>query len=78
MKVEQAKQIASDAIEQLRHALEVGQSDRLEEYLAAIARFRHYSWGNVMLIASQKPNATHVAAFGIFERYAVVRFCSNA
>ncbi|HLH07524.1 MAG TPA: ArdC family protein [Terriglobales bacterium] len=64
MKVEQAKhQIASNAIEQLRQALEVGHSERLKEYLAAMARFRRYSWHNVMLIASQKPNATHVAGF---------------
>jgi antirestriction protein ArdC len=63
MKVEQAKQIASNAIEQLRQALEAGHSERLKEYLAAIARFRRYSWHNVMLIASQKPNATHVAGF---------------
>jgi antirestriction protein ArdC len=63
MKVEQAKQIASNAIEQLRRALEAGHSERLKEYLAAMARFRRYSWGNVMLIASQKPNATHVAGF---------------
>ena len=63
MKVEQAKQIASNAIEQLRQALEAGHSERLKEYLAAMARFRRYSWGNVMLIASQKPNATPVAGF---------------
>lgn len=63
MKVEQAKQIASNAIEQLRQALEAGHSERLNEYLAAMARFRRYSCGNVMLIASQKPNATHVAGF---------------
>jgi len=63
MKVEQAKQIASNAIEQLRQALEAGHSERLKEYLAAMARFRRYSWGNIMLIASQKPNATHVAGF---------------
>ena len=63
MKVEQAKQIASNAIEQLRQALEAGQSERLKEYLAAMARFRRYSWGNVMLIASQRPNATHVTGF---------------
>lgn len=63
MKIEQAKQIASNAIEQLRQALEAGHSGRLSEYLAAMARFRRYSWGNVMLIASQKPNATHVAGF---------------
>jgi antirestriction protein ArdC len=63
MKVEQAKQIASNAIEQLRQALEAGHSERLKDYLAAMARFRRYSWGNIVLIASQKPNATHVAGF---------------
>ena len=63
MKVEQAKQMASNAIEQLRQALEAGHGERLKEYLAAMARFRRYSWHNIMLIASQKPNATHVAGF---------------
>src|SRR6266481_3422372 len=28
-----------------------------------MARFRCYSWHNVMLIVSQKPNETHVACF---------------
>ena len=50
-KVEQAKQIADSAIEQLSQALEAGQSERLKEYLAVMARFRKYSWHNVMLIA---------------------------
>jgi N-terminal domain of anti-restriction factor ArdC len=63
MKAEQAKQIASNAIEQLRQALEAGQSEKLKEYLTAIARFHRYSWHNVVLIASQKPKATHVAGF---------------
>jgi len=52
MKVEPAKRIASNAIEQLRPALRAGHSERLKEYLAAMARFRRYSWHNVMLIAS--------------------------
>ena len=63
MKVEQAKQIASNAIEQLKQALERGHSETLKEYLAAIARFHRYSWHNIMLITSQKPTATHVAGF---------------
>ena len=63
MKVEQAKQIASNAIEQLRQALEAGHSEKLTQHLVAVARFHRYSLHNVMLIASQKPNATHVAAF---------------
>ena len=46
MKAEQAKQIARNAIEQLRQALEMGKSERLKEYLAAMARFRRYSWHN--------------------------------
>jgi len=43
MKVEQAKQIASKAIEQLSEALERGHSETLRNYLAAMARFHRYS-----------------------------------
>jgi len=53
MKVEQAKQIVSAAIEQLSQALERGHSETLRKYLAAIGRFHRYSLRNVMLIASQ-------------------------
>ena len=63
MKVEQAKQIVSTAIEQLSQALERGHSETLRNYLAAIGRFHRYSLRNVMLIASQNPTATHVAGF---------------
>jgi hypothetical protein len=63
MKVEEAKQIASKAIEQLSQALERGHSETLREYLAAMARFHRYSLHNIMLISSQRPNATHVAGF---------------
>ena len=63
MKVEQAKQIVSKAIEQLGEALERGHSESLRNYLAAIGRFHRYSLRNVMLIASQNPTATHVAGF---------------
>jgi hypothetical protein len=63
MKVEQAKQIVSKAIEELSQSLERGHSETLRSYLAAIGRFHRYSLRNVMLIASQKPTATHVAGF---------------
>ena len=63
MKVEQAKQIDSTAIEQLSQALERGHSETLRNYLAAIGRFHRYSLRNVMPIASQNPTATHVAGF---------------
>jgi hypothetical protein len=63
MKVEQAKQVASKAIEELSQALERGHSGKLKEYLAAMARFHRYSLHNVMLIASQRPDATRVAGY---------------
>ncbi len=63
MKVEQAKQIVSKAIEELSQSLERGHSETLRTYLAAIGQFHRYSLRNVMLIASQKPTASHVAGF---------------
>lgn len=63
MKIEQAKQFAENALETLMAALEQGHSEALETYLRTMAKFRRYSWNNVLLIASQKPSATHVAGF---------------
>ncbi len=63
MKVEQAKQIASKAIEELSQALERGHSEKLMEYLAAMGRFHRYSLHNLMLIVSQRPEATRVAGY---------------
>ena len=68
MKIEQAKQIATKAIEELSHALEAGHSEMLREYLGAMARFHRYSWHNIMLIASQRPDATHVAGFNTWKQ----------
>ena len=42
-------------------SLESGQSAVLTQYLAAMAKFRNYSFANIMLIARQKPDATYVA-----------------
>lgn len=63
MKIEQAKQIATKAIEELSQALEAGHSEKLREYLGAMARFHRYSWHNIALIFSQRPDATHIAGF---------------
>jgi N-terminal domain of anti-restriction factor ArdC len=63
MKVEQAKQIASKAIEELTQALERGHSEKLIGYLAAMGRFHRYSLHNLMLIVSQRPEATRVAGY---------------
>jgi hypothetical protein len=63
MKSEQIKEITDRAAEQLVAALQAGRSEALTMYLKAIGRFHRYSLHNVLLIASQKPNATHVAGF---------------
>ena len=63
MNSENIKKVTNQAIEQLITALNEGRSEALTQYLAAIGRFHRYSFGNVMLIASQKPTATHVAGF---------------
>lgn len=41
--------------------LESGHSEVLTQYLSAMARFHTYSFGNILLIARQKPTARHVA-----------------
>ena len=61
MKLEDIKNKTKDAVDYLVRSLESGQSDVLTQYLAAMARFHTYSFGNVMLIARQKPEATNVA-----------------
>ena len=63
MKAEQAKKIADTALAQLAEALKQGKSEALTRYLAMLAKFHNYSFGNVMLIACQRPDATHIAGF---------------
>ena len=63
MKAEQIKEITDRAAGQLVAALQAGRSETLTDYLKAIGRFHRYSLHNVLLIASQKPAASHVAGF---------------
>ncbi len=63
MNTEQAKQLSEAALDRLMTALEQGQSAMLKQYLAVMSRFRRYSWGNVLLIYSQRPEATHVGGY---------------
>jgi antirestriction protein ArdC len=63
MTTDQAKQLSEDALNRLMAALEAGQSDALRNYLAVMSRFHRYSWGNCLMIYSQRPEATHVAGF---------------
>jgi hypothetical protein len=56
-----AQELIASSIDTLVQALEAGHSDILSSYLKAMGRFHTYSFGNILLIATQKPTATHVA-----------------
>jgi antirestriction protein ArdC len=63
----QQKQTAAEAIyanvKALIEQLEQGHSEALTAYLTAMGRFHNYSFGNILEIARQKPDATHVAGY---------------
>ncbi len=56
-----AQQLIRENVQYLIQQLETGQSEALTAFLDAMAHFHNYSFGNVLLIARQKPTATHVA-----------------
>lgn len=66
--MEDARKRTDESLEQLAAALENGQSEKLKAYLAVMGRFHKYSLGNQLLIAMQRPNATHVAGFHAWKR----------
>lgn len=55
-------------IKSLCASLEAGKSEDFLEYLKSAAQFYRYSYGNVLLIKAQRPNARRVAPFGIWKR----------
>jgi hypothetical protein len=55
------KEVIAANVQHLIQQLEQGHSDTLTAYLTAMSRFHNYSFGNVLEIARQKPDATHVA-----------------
>ena len=61
MKLEEVNTRTKEAVGFLVAALESGHSEVLTTYLGAMAKFHTYSFGNIMLIARQKPDATNVA-----------------
>lgn len=68
MKAEEAKKIADQALQNLTDAIKSGKSERLTQYLGMLAKFHRYSFGNVLLILSQKPDATRVAGFSTWKQ----------
>jgi hypothetical protein len=61
MKLEEVNKRTKEAVDFLVAALESGHSEVLTAYLGAMAKFHTYSFGNILLIARQKPDATNVA-----------------
>ena len=68
MKVEEATRIADKQIEKLATALAAGQSEALKQYFSTISRMYKYSFRNLLLIFSQKPDATFVAGFNSWKK----------
>jgi antirestriction protein ArdC len=55
------------ASEKLIAALKEGKSEVLAQYLEAMGRFRSYSFNNIMLIFTQRPDAKRVAGFNTWK-----------
>jgi antirestriction protein ArdC len=58
-----------DKLKEITDKLEAGikgifESGQYQTYLKTLSKFHRYSFNNCMLIALQKPDATHVAGFG--------------
>jgi type IV secretory pathway TrbD component len=56
-----AQQLIRENVQYLIQQLEAGHTEALTAFLDAMAHFHNYSLGNVLLIARQRPTATHVA-----------------
>lgn len=63
-----AKSLIDGALHDLACALEQGKSQTLVAYLGAMARFHRYSFGNVLLIAAQRPDASRVAGYRTWQQ----------
>lgn len=59
--------IIRQAVDFLIQQVQEGKSETLTAYLAAMSRFRNYSFGNILAIARQKPTATRVAGYGAWK-----------
>jgi hypothetical protein len=53
-KTESTQELVNASIQVLIDALESGHSEVLTSYLKAMAKFHHYSFGNILLIATQR------------------------
>ena len=63
MNIEEAREVASKALQHLSESLAQGESCVLRNYLAAMGKFHRYSASNILLITAQRPEATRVAGY---------------
>lgn len=68
MKKAEAVERSEQALAELADALAAGKSEKLMNYLDTMSRFHKYSFGNCLLIAQQRPAATHVAGFSAWKK----------
>jgi len=68
MNRDEALKQSDEALNDLAEALKQGKSESLVRYLDMLSRFHRYSFGNCMLIALQRPDATLVAGFNRWKR----------
>ena len=61
--IEQAREVASKALQHLSESLAQGESEVLRNYLAAMGKFHRCSASNILLIITQRPEATRVACY---------------
>lgn len=68
MNREEALKKSEEGLTQLAEDLKNGRSDMLVQYLEMLSKFHRYSFGNCIMIAMQKPEATLVAGFGHWKK----------
>lgn len=62
-KAQEARKTIDHALERLSQELNTGKSETMQAFLAMVAKFYRYSFGNIMLILAQRPDATRVAGY---------------
>ena len=62
-KIRSVKQMVRAGVELLAHDIEAGHPEVLAECLKAMARFHWFSFGNILLISTQRPQSTLVAGW---------------
>jgi antirestriction protein ArdC len=68
-KPQTAKEVIAANVQSLIDQLEAGHSEALTAYLTAMGRFHNYSFGNILEIARQKPDATRVAGLYAWNQF---------